>query len=459
MQLSKFNIWVKDHPSEGDYLLFNSRTQALIRISRPFKAELEAFVSGAPAETCKQVSQSLKALKNNGIIVDDEQEEQAKLDDFFRQLKFEPCGLSFEATILTTYSCNFKCVYCFEERVKEHSFLNAQTSNYISNWLINKVKDNNLKALHLVYYGGEPLLNPAPIYNISSRLYNWSQTEGVKFKFSIITNGSLLSPQLVDRLLPIGLQEVRVTVDGDKQAHDLKRPFLDGRGSFDIIIDNIRQAIDKVNIGIAGNFDRQSFESIFRLLDYLDTQGLLYRLSSINFAPIVPRLGPESNPGAIELAECSSFLGKDGLFKETIALKKELIRRGIKINTGLAVNACPLFMQHAGVTIDPKGMIYKCNSLLGHTEFSVGDVCQKDYNAKFSEFLGLDAWKKCPRDCAYVPMCQGGCRFFSYVENGNFTDMACKRDYLDKIIPDLIKLEYDKLKVKAVPGVAKTVQA
>ena len=76
MKLSKFNIWVKDYPSEGDYLLFNSRTQALIRISRPFKLELEAFVYGAPAETCKQASQNLNALKNNGIIVEDEEKEQ-----------------------------------------------------------------------------------------------------------------------------------------------------------------------------------------------------------------------------------------------------------------------------------------------------------------------------------------------------------------------------------------------
>lgn len=456
MKLSYFNIWIKNYPSEGDYLLFNSRTQALMRISQAFKNELEEFVSGDVAE-CGQVKQNHLALKNNGIIVENEQEEQAKLDDFFRQLKYETCGLSFEAIILTTYSCNFKCVYCFEESVKENIFLDQETSGLIVSWLINKAKQRKLKRMHLVFYGGEPLLNPAPIYQISQQLFDWSQKEGIKFGFSIITNGSLISPELVDKLVTLGLKEIRVTIDGDRAAHDLKRPFKDGSGSFDTIINNIRDVIAKVNIGIAGNFDRESFASISRLLDYLEKEELLYRLSSFRFAPIVPRLGPKNNPSSIELAECSSFIGKEGLFRETISLKNELIRRGLEAHSGLAINACPLFMQDAGVSIDPKGIIYKCNSLLGYPEFSVGDVRRPDYNDNFKIFLGLEAWKKCPLDCPYVPMCQGGCRFFSYVENGNFTDISCKREYFERIIPDLIKLEYEKTKRRAVPAAAKAV--
>jgi uncharacterized protein len=456
MKLSRFNIWIKNYPSDGDYLLFNARTQALIRISQAFKNELEAFVSGDATEY-GQVKQNLLALKNNGIIVENEQEEKAKLDDFFRQLKYETCGLSFEAIILTTYSCNFKCVYCFEESVKENTFLDQETSGLIVNWLINKVKQRKLKRMHLVYYGGEPLLNPQPIYYISQQLSEWSEKTGIKFGFSIITNGSLISPELVDKLVTFGLKEIRVTVDGDRQAHDLKRPFKDGSGSFDTIIHNIKQVITKVNIGIAGNFDRESFPSISRLLDYLEKEELLYRLSSFRFAPIVPRLGSKANPRSIELAECSSFIGKEGLFQETVSLKKELIRRGLEAHTGLAINACPLFMQDAGVSIDPKGIIYKCNSLLGYPEFSVGDVRQPDYNENFKTFLELEAWKKCPLDCPYVPMCQGGCRFFSYVENGNFTEISCKREYFERIIPDLIKLEYEKTKRRAVPAVAKAV--
>jgi len=445
MKLSKFNLWVKDYPSCGEHLLFNTRTQALIKVTNEFKHALHNCAQASIADT--QIKNNLIALKKNGIIVEDEQEEKSKLEDFFRQLKYASNGLAFEATILTTYNCNFKCVYCFEEQVKENKLLDQQTADLIVNWIIERVKTRNLKRIFLVYYGGEPLLNTAPIYDISRKLQDWSKAKGIDFGFAIITNGSLISPEMIDKMLSLGLRQVRITVDGNKEAHDQKRPFSDGRPTFDVIINNIKSIIyKKVDVAIAGNFDRESFTSISKLLDYLEQEKLLHRLKGIGFAPLVPRLGPKDNPAGIELSEYISYAGKDGLFAETISIKRELMRRGVKILTGLAINACPLFMQDAGVTIDPEGVIYKCNSLVGHAEFSVGDVRWKEFHPRADYFLNINAWERCSDDCPFVPMCQGGCRFFSYVENNNFYDLSCKREYLEAIIPDLIKLEYENQK-------------
>jgi len=439
MKLSKFNLWVKNYPSSNDWVVFNTRTQALIKINQELKDNLERLSSS-------QIKENLEALKENGIIVEDEEEEEAKLKDFFRQLKYESNALPFEVTLLTTYNCNFRCVYCFEESVKDNVFLSKETSEAAVKWLIKTAEKRGFKRLFLVYYGGEPLLNPEPIYEISRRLTEWSQNNGIGFGFGIITNGSLVTAGLIDKLLTVGLKEIRITLDGDRDAHNQKRPFCDGRPSFDLIINNIKSVIAKVAVGVTGNFDRQNFESIPRLLDYLEKEGLLHKLQKVDFAPISPRLGPKGNPGAIELGECLSFLDKDGLFKEVLAIKRELMRRGVKINTGLAINACALIMQDGGVTIDPKGAIYKCNALLGYPEFSIGNVRDEEFNGQYLDFLNIDAWNKCPQDCPYVPMCQGGCRFFSYLEKKNFTDVSCKREYLNRIVPELIKLEYEKLR-------------
>ncbi|MFH1594122.1 MAG: radical SAM protein [Candidatus Omnitrophota bacterium] len=448
MKTSRFNIWVNDYPNKSEHLLFNTRTQALIRVNQQLKEELDR-VAGAPERQsaiaqARQIESNFEALKENGIIVEDREEEQAKLSDFFRQLQHESHTMTYEVTILTTYACNFGCVYCFEESVKDKVFLNKETSDLTVKWLIRRAQNKGFKRIHIVYYGGEPLLNIDPIYNISQRMHEWTEENGIDFTFSMITNGSLVTPELVERLLPPGLREIRISIDGDREAHDKKRPFSDGRRSFDIIIDNIREVIDKVDISISGNFDRENVHSISRFLDYLKKEELLHRLKRINFSPIVPRLGPKDNPGAIELGECLSFIDKDGLFDETVNIKNELMKRGIDINTGLTINACPLIMQDGGITIDPKGLIYKCNSLLGYPEFSVGNVKEDEFNERFGEFMKVDPWNRCPEDCPYVPMCQGGCRFFSYLENHNFTDLSCKKEYFDRIIPKLIKLEYDK---------------
>ncbi|MCX5702928.1 MAG: SPASM domain-containing protein [Candidatus Omnitrophica bacterium] len=446
MLFSKFNLWVKDYPAQGEYLLFNTRTQALIKINQELKNELDK-ISGhqrtsAPAH---QLKENLTALKESGIIVNDEKEEQEKLEDFFRQLKYESDTLPFEVTILTTYSCNFSCVYCFEEQVKENLLLDKDTSDLIIKWITGRARKRNLKRIFLVYYGGEPLLNTAPIYRISLKIKQWSEKAGIDFGFSIISNGSLINPELIADFLNLGLKEIRISIDGDRQAHNQKRPFRDGSPTFDLIINNIKSVIDRVAIGVVGNFDRQNLESIPRLLDFLAEEGLLYKLNRIDFAPLVPRLGPKTNPGAIELSECLSFIGKEGLFNEVIDIKKELLRRKLKINIGLAINACSLIMRDGGVTIDPMGDIYKCNSFLGYPEFSIGNVRENEFNAKFWEFLDIDVWNKCPQDCPYIPMCQGGCRFFAYVEGKRFTDISCKREYFDRVTPELIKLEYERL--------------
>jgi len=445
MQLSRFNIWVKDYPNKGEYLLFNTRTQALVKIDQEFKQTLDKLSRFRRNVPEAKLAEKLETLKNNGIIVEDRNEEEAKLKDFFRQLKYESDALPFEVTILTTYACNFRCVYCFEQSVKDDIYLDNQTSDLIIQWLIRKAEERKFKRIFLVYYGGEPLLNIRPIYDISWHIREWAEKKGVGFGFGMITNGSLLNPDLIDKFLTVGLKEVRITIDGYREAHNRMRPFSDGRPTFDLIIDNIKSIIGKVNVGVVGNFDRDNFSSIPRLLDYLEVEGILHKLHRIDFAPLSPRLGPKNNPGAVELSECLSFVGKDGLFNEVLAVKRELLRRKVKINTGLAINACSLIMQDAGITIDPRGIIYKCNALLGYPEFSIGNVREDALNGRYRDFLDLDAWNKCAPTCPYIPMCQGGCRFFPYLENKNFSDLSCKKYYFDQITPELIKLEYDKI--------------
>jgi uncharacterized protein len=446
MKLSRFNLWVEDYPKKGEYLLFNTRTQALIKINRELKETLDRLANSKFQIPNSKIKENLDALKENGIIVEDENAEEEKLKDFFRQLKYDSTTLPFEATILTTYACNFRCVYCFEESVKDSVFLDKQTGDLIIKWLINRAEKRGFKRIFLVYYGGEPLLNILPIYDISWHIREWAEKKGVDFSFGIITNGSLINPDLIDKFLTVGLKEIRISIDGDREAHNQKRPFSDGQPTFDLVINNIKSVIDKVNIGVVGNFDRENYASIPRFLDYLAKENILYKLSKIDFMPLSPRLGPKNNPAAIELGECLSFVSSDGLFNEVIAIKKELLRRKIKVNTGLAINACSLIMQDSGITIDPKGTIYKCNALVGYPEFSIGNVADDGFNEKFAEFLNIDAWNKCPKDCPYIPMCQGGCRFYSYLEHNNFSDLSCKREYFDRITPELIKLEYEKIK-------------
>ena len=254
MKLSRFNLWVEDYPQKGEHLLFNSRTQALLKLNQEFKEGLDRLKREPVNPVSPRINTNLDALRENGIIVDDEAEERTKLKDFFRQIKYESHKLPFEATILTTYSCNFRCVYCFEQSVREKLFMDKDTSDAVIRWLINLARERKLKKIYLVYYGGEPLLNIRPIYDISWQMQEWARKNNVQFSFGIITNGSLIYPELIDKLLSVGLEQVRISIDGSREAHNKNRPFADGSPTFDLIIDNIKGSLIRSPTRASGLF-------------------------------------------------------------------------------------------------------------------------------------------------------------------------------------------------------------
>lgn len=500
MKLSRYTLFYKDYPKPGEYLVFNTRTQAIIGINQEVKDFIDKVIHRRPAcakatagrDTEKNDEEKgiINHLKESGIIIDDDVDESRVLENWFNRIKYQ--GKSLHATILTTYKCNFACTYCFEERVKQPKSLDEAESNQIIKWLKHQVVKNNLKSLRLMFYGGEPLMNPQAIRQIASDLYPWAKENNIKFSFSITTNGSLVKsasggsacggPDLMEELSKIGLRSIRITLDGDKEHHDKRRPYLDGRGTFDAIIANITRMTDKIKIEVGSNFDKENILNLYKLLDYLDEKGLNKRISNMIFSPVIARLGekknkrdsmqdchPELVSGSreilnqvqndtssvqhktmqakavgvipVEMVGCHTLSGE--LADEALRLRKEVIRRGYKVDKAVVVIACPMEQDHSMVVIDPYGDIYKCAGFVGRNEFSVGNVRTDEFNHRNAEFMTMNPWKKCG-DCVYVPMCGGGCRLMAQLKHSDYSKPFCDMEYYQKTFPELLKMDYER---------------
>src|SRR6202023_1479896 len=105
---------------------------------------------------------------------------------------------------------------------------------------------------------GEPLLNLPVVYGMAERMWRATQKRDMGIRINVITNGLLLTEEVVDRLLPCGLNGIKVTLDGDRDTHDRMRPLRGGQGTFDRIVENIRRVVDKCGVAIGGNFDESS---------------------------------------------------------------------------------------------------------------------------------------------------------------------------------------------------------
>jgi uncharacterized protein len=391
-----------------------------------------------------QYANELEQLREMGIIVENRGEDLSKLAWLFRDIKYEKLSDFLSVTILTTMACNFKCTYCFEEPSRQNVKMDRATCDDAMAWIKKQVTEASYKELYITFYGGEPLLNEEAMERIALKMASWCATQGIKFKFMLQTNGYLMTPEIIRKYLPWGLADVRVSLDGVGEEHDRNRPLRGGGGTFDRIMKNIAESAEQVKIGVSVSYDRRGVDHVERLLDYLENFKILHKLGRIICSPIHASLESAGHADIIRDPACLMNYSDTDLIQATLKVNRIMEKKGVAVQTGLPVTVCPVCRRHGSMTIDPEGRIYLCNSMLGHPEFSVGDV-RKGYNSQRATFLNLDVGLKCPHSCPYLPICNGGCRMMSYLHNGRFDVPYCQKKYLDQVAPELIKKEYDTL--------------
>ncbi len=432
MRGSKFNIFIPSFPDEGQFLVFNTFTDSRVVINGELKKAIEKADGNAPLKSDE--IDYLNQLRELGIMVDDEVDEDQELRYWYHKFKYDPSSLI--VTILTTYACNLRCTYCFQEGLHSPAFIDQGASRKVIRWISGKVHNLFPRTVEIVFYGGEPFLNPKAIRLISQGMSEITKPMGIQLNISIITNGVLINGELVDFLLPLGLKEIKVTLDGDREAHDAKRPHQNGAGTFDTILRNLLKLKGKVPISIGGNFDDSNKQSIPRLLDILGEQGFNGNLRRIGFKPIFSSLESAKRPGG-SLTTCAfSDINVDDM----LWLRRETEKRGFPCQGGIALGPCEAAREHA-YTIDPLGRIYKCPGSAGMDEFVIGNINDDQLNYRNTQFMTFDPCEICS-GCSYIPLCGGGCRMGAYIKKGDFQDIACEKKYFDKATPEIVKYEY-----------------
>lgn len=443
MRFSNNTIIVDQYPSPEEDLLYNTRTQALVKVPSELRTVVENFEE-VTAEVKSHYIEDLDALHDMGLVVDDEGEDLQKLKNHMVQLRTSVNQKYLPVTILTTMSCNLKCVYCFEESTRTNEKMTESVQKQVESWLKVKLIEQQYQKLFITFYGGEPLANKPAIDEIAGHMQAWCRSKGLDFNFMLQTNGYLMTSELIDRYKQLGLSSVRISVDGVGEEHDKNRPLRKGGGTFDVIMRNIQSCCDQIPIGISVSYDSDNVTKIERLLDYFSELGILHKLGRFLFSPVHATLGPSGNSEFIQNSSCMCNYEDDNLVAANQKIHAYMSKYGLSMKSGMSTSVCPVTREEGGMTIDQKGYLYKCNSMLGHPEFSTGHISEQQYNKQHQEFLSLDVWRQCPVDCTYMPMCSGGCRLSSFLKNQNFKRPTCHKPYLNRMARDLIIKDYEK---------------
>ncbi len=430
MRLSRYTVTVDNFPRKGTYLLYNTKSQAQVVVDKTLKERLEGGPFKAENEKEEMVFRQLCQM---GIVIEEGEDEEKKLEDWFGIVQSDHSLL--RALVLTTYDCNFACPYCVEEGVRKKLYMGRDTAEDTARYIVRKVKDFNPERLVVTFYGGEPLMNLEAIRIVASMVGEYARSANLNFSFGATTNGSLLTWRVVDELIPLGFRSAKVTLDGTREFHNRKRPFANGRGSFDVIIKNIVNAADKIDITVGGNFDRENVDSIPELLDYLKELGLDKKLKLVNFKPIHETINDMGSFTSDTDMGCVFF--EDEVMANLVKLRRLVLEKGFNASPGLGVNVCSMVMNPSFFVIDPTGILYRCPAFVGHTQFSVGDI----YHYGEEDFSVKSLWKRC-KDCSYVPLCGDGCLYAAYVRFGDAEKLNCQKSFMEYMVRENLKLNY-----------------
>lgn len=398
---SKFNFIHKC--DNGELLLYNSAIGAnsLIRVTAGKKGRiLEILKEGYVGEIGNK---DIQLLCNKGYMVPIDSDENI-LKKF--RIMEQVMDNSLHLILLPTEQCNFRCKYCYE------TFKKGKMSENVQEAIITYVRKNIHKytGLSVSWFGGEPLEALDVVEKLSGAFQNICKTAKRPYSAGMTTNGYNLSLEIYKRLYDLGIYNYQITIDGLKDEHDRQRVLLDGRGTFDTIVENlidIRKNTRYINASfiIRTNFTKRIYENIEQFLDfYVKTFNDDRRF---NFY-----IHMASDWGGDRVHAFSGEMLSNNQYREIL---KAILRHGIQINytshfSHLNYYGCICYAcRKNSIVIGSDGTLYKCTGDFEFEKNKVGILVKNgslQYNDYYMQWLG-GIWKdeeKC-ENCFYSACC------------------------------------------------------
>ncbi|UCG64364.1 MAG: SPASM domain-containing protein, partial [Deltaproteobacteria bacterium] len=211
-------------------------------------------------------------------------------------------------------------------------------------------------------------------------------------------------------------------------------PFKSGAGSYNTIMKNIKETWDLVKIGIGGNFERANYKKFVGLLDNLAKEDLTPdRIPMVKFDPVVR--GPEEDTSPTVYKGGCTSINEPWMGKAATFLREEILKRGY--NTLKIIPITCMVEKADSYVVNFDGVIYKCPAFIGKRGFEVGDVRAGVMDHASSYKVGIWKNEECV-ECEYLPLCFGGCRYMSFIRDGNLDTVDCQKAYLDASLETLI---------------------
>ena len=222
------------------------------------------------------------------------------------------------------------------------------------------------------------------------------------------------------------MENVVLSIDGRKEVHDAVRKTANGKGSFDLVIENLKNFVKirgNKSYYVRGTFTAKNLDFSKDVL-FLADNGF----DSISLEPVVTDI-PDLAITKEDLSRiCDEYdvLCDKYLEREAEGKGFNFFHFNVDLEGGPClskrVSACGAGNEYFSVV--PNGDIYPCHQFAGDKEFRMGNVFEgkpdKTIRDRFKNSC-LFTRKKC-ENCFAKFICSGGCSANNYHFNGDINE-------------------------------------
>ena len=419
MRLNRYLIMLK--LNEEDYLIINPLYGTAVRADEEL---VEVLRGGSLESVPEEVMGSLVSL---GFVVESEE-----LDSRLRELVETdelpaPENLRFNSfEFVLTWSCNFACSYCFENKTKRELIGKMGIPHIESAFRFVDAYGDKSRGLSFMITGGEPLL--VSNFPEVATLFKEAKKRGAKV--AITTNGFNLEYYInLFRKYAETIDSIRVTLDGPERIHNSRRPLWGGHPTFSQIVRGIDEMIsaglgDK--IVLITKWDESIVEYLPEYVEFLRDKGWLNELQ-VTFG-VVGNYGNSPSTKTEEFARTRTvvrkiieYLRDNPELVNSIGFSDEVgavrLARSVLLEGKLPkpkARSCDGIRVKDRAVFSPDGSVYSCGMFaeakilpIGQYHPSQALYADNILKLRSRNVLTLGECQECP----LLPVCAGGCPF------------------------------------------------
>ncbi|MCD8328543.1 MAG: thioether cross-link-forming SCIFF peptide maturase [Ruminococcus sp.] len=429
-KLGGFNI-ILDVNSGGVHSVDELTYDLLDFAAPPFdeenlKACINALSDRYGKDDIKEAFDEVKKLYDEKILFSE--------DDYEKYAKYSVASPIKAMCLHIAHDCNLRCKYCFASTGdfgEGRKLMSFETGKAAIDFLLNNSGDR--VNLELDFFGGEPLMNFDVVKQIVRYARSKEKEYNKNFRFTITTNGMLLTDDKID-FINEEMSNVVLSIDGRKEVNDRLRVRVDGRGSYDKILDGYKRLVAKrgdKDYYVRGTYTKYN-------LDFSNDVMHLYDLG-FDQVSVEPVMADKELPFAITdddieaisreyevLTEKLENIRENGGFCNFFHFMLDLDQGPCAIKR---LRGCGSGNEYVAIT--PDGDIYPCHQFVGIPEFKMGNLEDGTFDMEMKKrFAATHVYAKedCKK-CWAKFYCSGGCNANNFLYEGDILKahkLSCK---------------------------------